>query len=237
MHEASLHEHNSYITLTYDADHLPAWASLEKGAFPEFIRSLRKATNKRIRYFMSGEYGDERHRPHYHALLFGHQFTDAEFLCRRNGHPVYRSDELDRVWKRGLCEIGSVTFESAGYVARYVMKKRQAGAPDYTVFDSETGEVAQRLPEFSLMSRRPGIGRGWYDMYGGETYRDDSVVVNGRAVRPPRYYDKLCEAQDESRFEEVRRERRAKRDRFLETPEGLESYKANFEARQKLRGV
>ena len=41
MHEAQEHPENSYVTLTYDEDHLPENGSLTKTAIPEFIKRLR----------------------------------------------------------------------------------------------------------------------------------------------------------------------------------------------------
>ena len=57
VHEASLHDDqhgNSFITLTYDDDHLPDDEGLKKSDFQRFMKRLRKAMPQRIRYLMCG---------------------------------------------------------------------------------------------------------------------------------------------------------------------------------------
>jgi hypothetical protein len=74
---------------------------------------------------------------------------------------VYKSDTLDELWGQGITEIGNVTFDSAAYVARYIMKKVTGPMAEehYEVLQEETGEIGEREPEYTTMSRRPGIGR------------------------------------------------------------------------------
>ena len=120
------------------------------------MKRLRKNTGKKIRYYMCGEYGEENNRPHYHALLFGHQFDDKKLVNIRNGNRVYISETLNRYWQKGQCEIGSVTFKSAGYVARYILKKQQNLSSEtfdrYVIIDKETGEMKSRHLEYNNMS-------------------------------------------------------------------------------------
>ena len=214
MHEASLHDENCFITLTYGDEHLPDYGSLDRRAFPLFMKRLRKRTGERIRYYHCGEYGDENARPHYHALLFGFNFGDRVQWTVRRGIPVHRSRLLEELWPFGLSEIGTVTFESAAYCARYVVKKVTglAAREHYARVDPETGEIVQIEPEYATMSRRPGIGLNWLKLYGEETYRDDSVICRGRPMKPPRYYDEKYEETDPEAVEDVRRARRDKRD-------------------------
>ena len=83
MHEASLYADNCFITLTYNEKNLPQNNSLEKKAFPKFIRSLRKKNKgTKIRYYACGEYGDNFGRPHYHAILFNYIPNDLKPLKR-----------------------------------------------------------------------------------------------------------------------------------------------------------
>ncbi len=98
----------------------------------------------------------------------------------------------------GYCSLGAVTFESAAYVARYIMKKINGAAKNahYLKWDPETGEVlSDRKPEYCTMSRRPGLAKGWFDKYASDVYPSDQVVLKGRAMRPPRFYDKLYEIE------------------------------------------
>ena len=70
IHEASLHEDNCFITLTYDDAHLPTDLSLNVSHFQKFMKRLRKRFGEGIRFFHCGEYGENFGRPHYHACLF-----------------------------------------------------------------------------------------------------------------------------------------------------------------------
>lgn len=197
MHEASLHLDNCFLTLTYDDEHVPPAGSLDRRAFPLFMKRLRKAVAPRkVRYFYCGEYGERFERPHYHAVLFGFWPGDSVRCGARGGHGVYRSDLVGEVWPYGFHEVGSVTFDSAAYVARYVTKKvrGEAAAEHYMAVDGETGELFWREPEFSNMSRRPGIAADWFAKYGGELEPDGTVIQSGKEVPMPRYYRKLMKA-------------------------------------------
>lgn len=193
FHEASLHEQNCFITLTYDDDHLPFDSGLRKEDFQDFIRSLRKRTRVPIRYYHCGEYGDRTLRPHYHACLFGFDFQDKVLYSEKGGNRLYSSDFLSSVWGRGHTSVGEVTFESAAYVARYVMKKvfGTDAKEHYTRVDPFTGEWFEVAPEYTTMSRRPGIGQPWLEKFKTDVYPHDYVVVRGVKMRPPRYYDRL----------------------------------------------
>ena len=125
MHEAQMHENNCFITLTINPEELEKrknkW-SLDHREFQLFMKRLRKKYGE-VRFYMCGEYGEENKRPHYHACLFGVEFEDKELHRVRRGIPLYKSETLNKLWKLGFCTIGDVTFESAAYVARYIMKK------------------------------------------------------------------------------------------------------------------
>jgi hypothetical protein len=210
MHESQMHVDNAFVTLTYDEEHLPDDYSLDKRHLQLFFKRMRKALEPdRIRYFACGEYGDRKGRPHYHAIIFGWYPADAQLWRMRDGIRTYRSPLLETLWTYGHSEIGSVTFESCAYVARYVCKK--IGGPladkrykDLTVVDRETGEIVRehvdQLPEFCLMSRRPGIGSTWFDKYRSDTDKD-FVTSRGHKVGLPKYYDRKLEASDPEEFE------------------------------------
>lgn len=208
MHEASLYEDNSFVTLTYDDGHLPSDGSLDKRDFQLFMKSLRKAIEpKKVRYFCAGEYGSIRGRPHFHALLFGLAFDDKFVVGSRGKHPVYRSPMLEAIWDKGFSEVGSLTMESAGYVARYVMK--QGKAPKKIAVDLETGEDLGPVErEFAMMSRNPGIGAGWIDKWRCDVYPRDGIVARGSVVRVPRYYDLRVERDSPEVITMVRQKRR-----------------------------
>lgn len=203
VHEASLHEQNSFITLTYDPENVPPGGTLIKKDFQDFAKRLRKLyprrTHGKIGYFHCGEYGELNARPHYHALLFGFDWPDKVLFKRSaDGSGIYTSEILQRLWPAGFCTAGAVTFESAAYVARYVMKKITGpqAKSHYEVTIPETGEIIQRLPEYTTMSLKPAIGKEWYAQFKDDVFPSDEVVLRGRAMKPPKFYDRLLELED-----------------------------------------
>lgn len=219
-----MHEFNCFITLTYSPKFLPPFGSLVKSDFQLFMKRLREYyAPKRIRFFHCGEYGARFGRPHYHSILFGFDFQDKVVSGERNGYTVWRSPTLEKLWGKGLCEIGSVTFDSACYVARYIVDKVTGEKADghYRALDVETGELVKVQPEYCTMSRRPGIGADWFARYGKEVYPSDSVLVNGSLQKPPRYYDGLYELDSPEGMKAVKRKRERMRDPSEETWERL----------------
>ena len=195
VHEAQMHAENCFITLTYDEAHVPEGFSLRYVDFQKFMRELRRETGRKVRFFMCGEYGGEHSRPHFHACLFGFDFSDKIQYKRVGGGAVlYRSPSLEKLWRFGFSTIGAVTFESAAYVARYVMKKVADAAASVVVpdqVDRATGEIVGRCPEFCHMSLKPGIGKPWLDKFFSDVYPSGKVVVHGKEWKAPRYYDRV----------------------------------------------
>lgn len=214
MHEAACYEDSSFVSLTYADEFLPPRGVLVHRDFQLFAKRLRKFYGaERISYFMCGEYGEEKWRPHYHAALFGVWFPDQVFRKKgADGSPLYQSPTLDRLWGMGECLIGAVTFESAAYIARYCTKKISGESEEaerlrrerYERVDPETGEIYELPQEYMRCSTRPAIGEGWYDRFGSEVRSSDAVVVRGRENKPPRFYDKLHEQLDREGWEATR---------------------------------
>lgn len=206
MHEADMHDMNSFLTLTYDEAHLPEDRSLDKTAFPKFMKRYRKYLGSRkIKSFYCGEYGEETGRPHYHAIIFGHEFGDIEHVEDTNGNNYYFSPALARLWPFGHHVIGSVTFDSCMYVAKYCIKSVNGDVRKerYTFVDEDTGEIFEVLPEFGHQSN--GIGKEWFERFRTDVWsgKDDDFVVtsNGVPSKPPRYYfKKLQEWEDSQPF-------------------------------------
>jgi hypothetical protein len=211
MHEASLHLENDFLTLTFDDHHLPAHGGLDYSIFQKFMKRLRKHFSPAtVRFYMCGEYGEKFDRPHFHACIFGVRFRDRSyFKTTESGEKIYRSPSLESLWPFGHSSCGDVTFESAAYVARYIMKKINgpAGPKHYEKIDPQTGEVISRKPEFTKMSLKPGVGATWFARYRSDVYPHDYVVARGKKSRPPRYYDKLLEKIDPVLLEDLKFQR------------------------------
>lgn len=214
VHEAQLHTQNSFLTLTYSPDKVPKHNSLVKSHFQDFMKRYRFWLNEdfkqKIRFFHCGEYGEENLRPHYHALIFGHDFHDKELRFTKNGNRLYSSKKLEELWTHGYCLIGDITWESAAYVARYVTKKitGKNALHHYNQINTETGEVlSERTPEYVTMSRRPGIGKPWFDKFKTDVYPFDEVILRGQKLKPPKFYDKQLENSDQKLFEKIKMQR------------------------------
>jgi len=210
MHEASMHAENSFITLTYAPEYLPSNRSVNYSEFQLFMKRLRKRHGSGIKFFECGEYGGKERRPHFHACLFGASFLDRKLWKMSGKEKLFISDDLSDLWPFGFSTVGDVTFESAGYCARYVLKKVTGKAADehYQFVDKANGVLHQLLPEHSHSSNKPGLGKMWYDQFSDDVYPSDEVIVNGRSCKPPRYYDKLLERVSPERFQLIKEARR-----------------------------
>lgn len=222
MHEATLHSENSFVTLTYDDAHLPASGSLDYPEFQRFMKRLRKAfAPAAVRFYMCGEYGPDKGRPHFHACLFGIDFPDKVYFSKGpNGDRLYTSAMLDRLWPCGFCSVGAVTFQSAAYVARYCVAKvtGRAAAAHY-------GDL---VPEFNHMSLKPGIGARFFEQWSSDIYPHDYVVVNGVEVKPPKYYDRLYKRVEPDVFNDLQ---------FLREQDGRSRYEDNTVERLAVKAV
>lgn len=194
MHEASLHADNCFVTLTYAPGKLPPYGSLCHDDFRLFMKRLRRFFRRPVRFYMCGEYGSERGRPHYHACLFGVAFADMVLAgVSKSGSDFFSSEDLTKLWPHGLSTVQPLVRETASYCARYIMKKvlGEAAKTAYTVIDGD-GVMHDIKPEYACMSLKPGIGARWFERYARDVFPLDSVVDNGVKRRVPRYYDKLA---------------------------------------------
>lgn len=226
MHEAQMHDQNCCVTLTYDDKHLPDDYGVHVRDLQLFFKRLRfELKSKKIRYFACGEYGDQLGRPHYHALLFGHQFDDLKRYKQNVEQPQrnqYTSEKLAEIWGQGFATVGYVTTESAGYVARYAMKKitGDKAVEHYTRLHPISGKWNQVSPEFLVQSRRPGIGAAWISKYHDDVFPSGFLVLDGRKIPVPRFYDTKLK-EDETKKLKRQRKAKALKKRQDNTPERL----------------
>lgn len=219
MHEASMHENNSFITLTYNDEHLPNRSNLQHKDFQDFIKKVRKKHN--VRYYMAGEYGTENKRPHFHACLFGHDWEDKLYhQTTASGEKIYTSKELDKLWGKGYASTGNVTYQSAAYIARYCVQKITGDLAEehYKRYD-HLGEY-QLNSEYNRMSLKPGIGKEWIKKFESDVYTYDNVIVNGQITGPIKYYDKMYKKENEVKLEEIKEKRMQEaRERYQDNTE------------------
>jgi len=206
MNEAQMHENNCFITLTYSPENVTFGGGENLTLYPRhlqlFLKKLRKKYGNGIRFFACGEYGDRYHRPHYHAILFGHDFHDRTLHSEREGIRLDNSEELSKLWGLGDTKVGDVTFESAAYVARYQMKKKVGKTASYY---NRIGII----PEFVRMSRRPGIGTPWLNKFQDDVFPHDYMVIrNGLKARPPKFYGSKYELSNPIEFAIIKERRK-----------------------------
>lgn len=134
--ESFNHGDSCFVTLTYNEEHCPKDYSLNPEHTRLFINRLRKSIYPRkFRYYYVGEYGEDLQRPHYHLILFGISILEHELL--------------EKNWGMGFVSVGDVNETTIRYTLGYCMKK---------LSNKDDPRLAGRYPEFSRMSRRPGIG-------------------------------------------------------------------------------
>lgn len=195
-HEASLHEANCFITLTFcDGPHQGCrhkrvpnkWrvslSPKKSNYFQAFMKRLRKHyygnTKSNVRYIHCGEYGEDFSRPHHHAILFNFSFPDATVWNDKKN--LLRSKTLEKLWPYGYSSIGPANFDTIAYVARYVVKKINGkAAPDH---------YQGREPEYATYSNRPAIALDWYEKFKNtDVFPRDYIVLKGKRLKVPKYY-------------------------------------------------
>lgn len=262
MLELEYHDSAYFCTFTYDDEHVPRtyYADPETGeAVPALTLDKRDMQllmkrirehfpDDKIRFFGCGEYGSQSFRPHFHIILFGLHLDDLVLYktVRQGGefYAYYNSDSLACCWMddqgspKGYVVVGRVTWETCAYTARYVTKKLKGAESKF--YDDHNIQ-----PEFVLMSRRPGIGRQYYDDH-PEIYDYEKINIStpkgGKSFRPPRYYDKLFDLEQPTRYEKLKLSRaqlavEAQRSKLqkttLESVELLEVEESNLSNRIK----
>ena len=238
VHEASLYEDNCFVTLTYSDEHLPADGSLDKSEFQRFMKRLRKRFHDSIiRYYHCGEYGEQFGRPHYHVCLFNHDFPDKKlYKVLHGGNKLYTSEILAQLWPLGYSTIGEVTFESAAYVARYILKKitGKGASEHYEKVNPNTGEIFQVQPEYTTMSRRPGIGKPWLDKYLKDVFPSDFIVMRGKKMGVPKYYTSQYEIICPGEVKKIKTRRKLKAIRHSENNTRERLFVREFVQKRKL---
>lgn len=220
MMEASYYDSNYFITLTYDDENVPVSEyfssvtgelceslTLVKRDLQLFFKRLRKrfsvldvngkvTDESKIRFFACGEYGDQTLRPHYHAIVFNLHLDDLVFdRLSRDGFPIFVSPTIGDLWPYGLHKVSNVSWETCAYVARYCTKKLTGSAASYY-------DYFQIEPQFSLMSRKPGLARRFYEekarsVYENGVYKFNLSTPSGPvSFKPPKYFDNLYDLEE-----------------------------------------
>lgn len=179
MQEDKIATASHFVTLTYTTDAVPisnnGFMTLKKSDFQDFMKRLRKlCPGCNLKYYAAGEYGSQRKRPHYHAIIFN--VPDTELFAK--------------AWTLGGVQLGSVwvdkvTGDSVAYTMKYIDK---AGYEKKFARDD-------RLPEFALMSK--GLGKNYLSPAIVSYHKNNIDLLcltkpGGVRIAMPKYYrDKL----------------------------------------------
>lgn len=144
MLEATHHAYSSFQTFTYATE--PPDGSLCKDHLSQTfhrLRDLARNRGKTVRFYGTGHYGDRYGRPHYHAAVFGLLPEDQGLL----------EFAWSKVPGAGALDPNPSQLEpaSAAYICSYVTSRHA----------NQEFIAAGMQPQFSLMSRNPGIGLVW----------------------------------------------------------------------------
>lgn len=230
MHDFQTTGVGCFVTLTMDdvalrsdrrLDPPPVFGSVDVRDWQRFAKRVRKALGP-FRFLACGEYGSESLRPHYHAALLGLDFKDKALWKKDGANSLFVSPTLAKLWPFGLSTIGTLTAESAGYVAKYTTK-RMTGPASLLAYRRQLagGKPYWVSSEFAVMSRRPGLGGDWIRKYRGDVFPSDEVVLGGRKYRPPVYYTRDLERENPALARVIKERRResAARQRVDNTPD------------------
>lgn len=165
--ESTLYKKNAFVTLTYSEPR----TDYSKDDIQKFLKRLRKSQDNKLRYYIVGECGEKYKRIHYHAIIFNYWPDDSKLFNAKKKY--YGSQNLTKTWGHGHVLIAPVTPETINYVTLYMSKG----------VETQINSQGVLLERFSLMSRRPGLGRPAFDL---NKYIDKptmSIILNGR-TRP-----------------------------------------------------
>lgn len=168
-----------FVTLTYNTDNVPissnGFLTLEPDHPKNFFKRLRKSVGK-CRYYLAGEYGTQKKRPHYHIILFG---TDV--MTEQHIIDAWTIPHSSPRRSYGDVYFGKVEAASIRYTVQYYDKGDWQPAH----------KRDDRIPEFSRMSN--GIGQNFLTPKMVQHFLDNpekSYIYDreGRKIAIPRYY-------------------------------------------------
>lgn len=197
--EATQHLNNAFATLTFDDAHLPFTLDWRRDG-QTFLKALRQRYKHTLRFFASGEYGSNTHRPHYHFLLFGYDGLGAD------GQRMVQDS-----WGKGQIRLDPVTPARIAYVAGYTDKKAEDRFLSVEHCDPETGEAWQ--PPFIKMSLggRNGHGIGGHAKQWTESWRLFAVHQDQKLQVPRYLHNEWRKTATAEQLEQLQ----AERDAFL----------------------
>lgn len=197
-HESYDWDKSVFVTLTYNNENYPADGMLNKNELQKFIKRLRRRISGEIKYYATGEYGNElpkgsdgsgapgrpsgapasNGRPHYHLIIYGLGIKDHKCYKYKNvwaciGGPIYEAWKNSDGATMGFVWLGTVTYDSCRYTAEYIQKKLYY-------------KMGNKCQPFSIMSK--GLGKGYVDRNLKKFEETLTIIYQGKKVAIPPYY-------------------------------------------------
>lgn len=170
---------STFLTLTYDDNHMPKDKSVHLEDWQRFHDRLRHVKGvPKYKYFVTSEYGSVNYRPHMHVCLINFDWQRFELYSA-----------IDHAWEqKGFFSCSSLSPGRIRYTLKY-MSKELSG--DY----KNDYELLGLKPLFHTMSK--GIGRDWF-FRNIESIREHKGYFLDGKLRPlPRYWKDLLLASED----------------------------------------
>lgn len=208
-------KNNYFMTLTYNNENIPKTTdinqverpTLNKQDLVKFLKRLRitwqrKYNNKKIRFFACGEYGSKYARPHYHIIIFNIEIKELKYQTTIRNNNYYINKEIEKIWGKGFVSISRFTRETAEYTAKYMLKKVK-GAEARKFYEN-----LNIVPEYTTMSKQPGIGAEWFNKNTKRIWEQDSIPTlkkgKYKLQKLPKFYDNKLKKINPERFEKIK---------------------------------
>lgn len=204
------------------------WNQLSKQTRDQLYSTIQ------ISSLQTGEYGDEKKRPHWHAIIFNWKPSDLTKAGQNAlGDTIYHSKFVDTLWGRNDAKLAptqivEVTLKSAGYVARYALKKM--------AHDVESRDEYKPIPRRSCKN---AIGKSYYEKFWPDMFNYGQCLEDGKSFPIPRYYEKLhkkIRPEEWKRYVTQVKSEQIKKAEAKEAKISLEEKKRNFK-RSALKGL
>ena len=174
LHESKKYKNVSFLTLTYDNANCPMTSkgnyTLNKKQVSLYLKRVREQiarANKNVRpdykYFLSGEYGEDLYRPHYHLIIMSNDLVYDDYFRESWVYGRVHYEQADS-------KVKSI-FYTTGYVAKKI-------GSDSISAESE--------PPFCLYSK--GMGLDYVNENKSRLENDKFIRFQGIKYPLPRYY-------------------------------------------------
>ena len=203
IHEMVYIKEASFVTFTYDEDHLPSDGGLHKSEIQNCFKRLRKNyEGLHFKYYAAGEYGGVNGRPHYHVIFLGigQNWEGFKWISKVGKKPGRWARVAE--WKNGFVHVGTVTRDSVLYVTDYIQNKLNGELAVQTYGSKES--------PFQIVSQ--GFGKKYCLENQAQLKQTLSMTLGSVRLGLPRYYKEKLEIKKNVNLSRALEERAIIRD-------------------------